>query len=67
MHLADILIIIFDTIEQAGTTPAIEAYIAAVQAGNSPAQHAAWNALNAAERAIVGRAYNLGTRTEIVA
>lgn len=64
MHLNDILAVIFDTIIQAGATPAIEAHMAAVRMGDSAAQLAAWEALNDREQAIVKQAYVLGTRRD---
>jgi hypothetical protein len=65
MHLEDILVVIFDDIEQAGATPAIEHYIAAIQQNDSDMQLAAWNALDAAEQRIVKSAYIRGTRRSI--
>lgn len=64
MRLEDILTTIFTHITQAGATPAIERHMAAVQQGNAQAQLAAWNALDDREKAIVGRAYILGTRRQ---
>lgn len=67
MRLEDILAAIFDTITQAGLTPAIEAHMSAVRQGDSAAQMAAWGTLNDQERAIVRQAYIQSTRRENVA
>lgn len=58
MDLADLKTVLYFHITEIGTTPNINAYIAASKQGDVRTTAERWNALTKAEQAIVLEAYN---------